>query len=98
MVIHTLDLLVIIYTLAPEWLLCIFPRLTDCSDNIIEKAKWDDFSNELKRTRDLVNRVPSPGPLRPLEYVTNRMSNHDKDEFRRLGNNLLVSLPNIDLF
>ena len=45
----------------------------------------------MKRTRELVNRIPSPGPLRQLEYVTNRMTDHDKDEFRRLGNNLLVS-------
>ena len=65
--------------------------MSDSSDDANNRTEWEDFSNEMKRTRELVNRIPSPGPLRQLEYVTNRMTDHDKDEFRRLGNNLLVS-------
>ena len=69
----------------------VFPRLTDSSDSPEDHLKWEDFANELKRTRELVNRIPTPGPLRQLEYATNRLTDHEKDEFRRLGNNLLVS-------
>ena len=36
--------------------------------------------------------VPQPNSERELEYVTNHMTASDRDEFRRLGNNLLVSI------
>ena len=44
------------------------------------------------RIRKLVAMVPEPSPNRELEYVTNQMTASDRDEFRRLGNILLVSI------
>ena len=46
----------------------------------------------MRRVRELVNMVPQPSNDRDLEYVTNQMTASDRDEFRRLGNTLLVSL------
>ena len=74
---------------APEWLLHIFPRL-EANDYDNSRPQWDDFVHEMNRTRDLINRVPDSDPTRHLEYATNRLTTAEKDEFRRLGNDLLV--------
>ena len=90
-VINTLKFLIITNHIAPQWLLHIFPRLTGPTDGEEEHAAWKDFQHEMERMRKLVNMVPDVGPNRQLEYVTNQMTASDRDEFRRLGNNLLVS-------
>ena len=66
--------------------------MTGPTDSEQDHADWKDFLNEMKRIRQLVGMVPEPGPNRELEYVTNQMTASDRDEFRRLGNILLVSL------
>ena len=68
----------------------IFPRLTGPTDSPEERAEWDDFYKEMLRVRHLVNMVPEAHSNRELEYVTRQMTASDRDEFRRLGNNLLV--------
>ena len=76
--------------LAPTWLLKIFPR-PDPNDTYDDKLEWSDFTKEMRRVKELVNRVPEADPQRQLEYVTNHFTDSEKDEFRRLGNDLLVS-------
>ena len=44
----------------------------------------------MNRTRELIDRVPKSDSSRQLEYVTSRLTSDEKDEFRRLGNDLLV--------
>ena len=74
---------------APKWLLHVFPRL-EANDNDDERPQWDDFLAEMNRTRELIDRVPKSDQSRQLEYVTSRLTPDEKDEFRRLGNDLLV--------
>ena len=75
--------------LAPEWLLFIFPR-PDPEDTSQDRHKWEDFHQEMKRTRKLIELVPESDPKRLLGQRTNPMTSAEKDEFRRLGNDLLV--------
>ena len=44
----------------------------------------------MKRIRELINRVPQSDDNRPLGYFANQLTPQERDEFRRLGNNLLV--------
>ena len=66
--------------------------MTGPTDGEKEHAEWKDFLHEMGRIRKLVAMVPEPSPNRELEYVTNQMTASDRDEFRRLGNILLVSI------
>ena len=75
--------------LAPKWLLCTFPR-NDPGNSEEDNALWLDFQSEMKRTRALVTRIPESNSDRRLEHSTQRLSQANRDEFRRLGNLLLV--------
>ena len=75
---------------APKWLLNIFPH-NDPNNSEEDHQLWLDFQNEMKRMRSLVNRIPESSSTRRLEPTTQRLSQEDRDEFRRLGNALLVS-------
>ena len=77
------------FLLAPNWLLCIFPR-PEANDTDDNRVKWEDFLGEMKRIRELINRVPKSDDDRPLGYYTSELTAQEKDEFRRLGNALLV--------
>ena len=77
--------------LAPKWLLFIFPR-NDPNDTLEDRQVWDDFQHEMRRTRNLVNRVPQSSNLRQLESSTRQLTPQEQDEFRELGNNLLVCI------
>ena len=60
------------------------------NDGPTQKAEWNDFVAELRRTKELVNRVPQSKPNRLLDLACRRMTDEERDEFRRIGNELLV--------
>jgi len=64
------------------------------NDSAAQKAEWNEFVKELHRTRELVNRVPQGAPRRLLDLACQKMTPADRDEFRRLGNELLVRNQN----
>ena len=68
----------------------IYPHrgLPDDPEN---ESQYNDFIHELQRVRELVNRVPSATSDRSLESVTLNLPAAERDEFRRLGNQLIVS-------
>ena len=72
---------------APMKVLFIFPRKD--GDGLFKTREVEDFKKECKRTRDLVNQVPSP-KYRKLDEATRRMSPNLRDQFLKNGNEFLV--------
>ena len=75
-------------------MLFIYPRSTPQEDSPSLQS-LDDFLQQLKNTRDLVNRIPEPGPNRRLDYSTRRLTSSERDIFLALGNQLLVRITNV---
>ena len=68
----------------------IFPH-RGSPDDPESESQYNDFIQELQRVRELVNRVPNASTDRSLESVTLNLTAAERDEFRRLGNQLIVS-------
>ena len=78
----------------PSSVLKVYPRPKP-HDGPDQKEEWKDFTNELRRMKELVDRVPQNKPNRLLDLACRRMTDKERDEFRRIGNELLV---NFNLF
>ena len=85
------NLLILNSHLVPESVLKVSPRPLP-NDNAAQKLEWDEFVKELHRTKELVDRVPRSASHRLLDLACQKMSAADRDEFRRLGNELLVRI------
>ena len=77
-------------TLVPDSVLKVYPRPRP-GDGPQQKTEWNDFVSELHRMKELVDRVPKSTPKRLLDLACRNMTEADRNEFRRLGNELLVS-------
>ena len=53
--------------------------------------QWQKFKKELERTKALVDQIPKPEAHRELHPDTVKLGYHGRQEFIRLGNDLLVS-------